>query len=316
MSEQNESLKVAVLMGGVGSERAVSLESGRSVVAALGEAGFTVMGHDLDPENLAILEDPSIHVFFPALHGTFGEDGQLQSIMADRGLRFVGSDGPACARSFDKQQTKQTVHAAGVRTPEAVTFDPAASVTLRATVAAWKQWVVKPVCQGSSVGVTLCTDLDEALATARATVDAYGNCMIERFVRGREVTVGVVLDTVLPVVEIRPECGFYDYHAKYEAEKTQYLFDTLPAAVSHELNSLTRIGFEALGMRHFGRLDFLVDSDDVPWFLEANAIPGLTGHSLLPKAAQQIGLPMPSLCARLVHAAAAPRCEPGCANRK
>ncbi len=314
MSEQNGPLKVAVLMGGIGSERAVSLESGRSVVAALGEAGFTVVSHDLDPGNLAILDDPSIHVFFPALHGTFGEDGQLQEIMADRGLCFVGSDGPACTCSFDKQRTKQAVHAAGVRTPEAITFDPAASGAARATLAPWAQWVVKPVCQGSSVGVTLCSDLDETLATAHTTHETYGNCMIERFVQGREVTVGVVLDQVLPVIEIRPECGFYDYHAKYQAEKTEYLFDTVPAAVCHELSSLTRIGFEALGMRHFGRLDFLVGSDDVPWFLEANAIPGLTGHSLLPKAAQRVGLPMPSLCARLVHAAAAPRCEPGFAN--
>jgi D-alanine-D-alanine ligase len=302
-------------MGGVGSERAVSLESGRSVVAALRETELTVIGHDLNPEDLAILDDPSIDVFFPALHGAFGEDGQLQEIMAERGLCFVGSEAAACRHAFDKHRTKQTVEAAGVRTPEAVTFVPAAQETVRTAVASWSQWVVKPTCQGSSVGVTLCHDLDEALATALATFHDYGDCMVERFVSGREVTVGVLLGEVLPVIEIRPEVGFYDYHAKYVADKTKYLFDTLPVPVCRELASLTRIGFEALALRHFGRLDFLVDAQDVPWFLEANAIPGLTGHSLLPKAAQHVGLSMPDLCVKLVQAASASCDGSGVVNR-
>jgi len=311
MSEHDGALTVAVLMGGVGSERAVSLESGRSVVEALRETELTAIGHDLDPKDLTILDDPSIDVFFPALHGAFGEDGQLQQVMAERGLRFVGSEAAACRHTFDKLRTKQTVEAAGGRTPEAVLFDPTAQDTVRATIASWSQWVVKPTCQGSSVGVTLCRDLDETLSTARTTFQTFGDCMVERFVSGREVTVGVFLGEVLPVIEIRPELGFYDYHAKYEADKTQYLFDTLSPTVCRELTALTRTGFEALAMRHFGRLDFLVDAQDVPWFLEANAIPGLTGHSLLPKAAQQVGVSMSDLCVKLVQTAAASCDESG-----
>jgi D-alanine-D-alanine ligase len=304
MTKPNGALKVAVLMGGVGAEREVSLESGRAVLAALRECAVTAIGHDLDPADLSILDDASIDVYFPALHGAFGEDGQLQRLMADRDLCFVGSEAAACDLTFDKLRTKAAVRAAGIRTPEAAVYDPALGDGLMAGVGDGPPWVVKPVCQGSSVGVTFCRDREDVLRSAQTTYASYGACMIERFVDGQEVTVGVLLGEVLPVIEIRPERGFYDYHAKYEAEKTQYLFDTLPAAVNRELTSLARTGFEVLGMRHFGRLDFLVDAEGVPWFLEANAIPGLTAHSLLPKAAQQVGLSMPRLCETLVRAAA------------
>lgn len=299
----NGVINVVVLMGGIGSEREVSLVSGRAVATALQAYGMNVHSHDLHPDNLSILDNTDIDVFFPALHGTFGEDGQLQRIMEDKGLCFVGSGAQACALTFDKQRTKQVVQTIDVPTPEAVTYSPESAKRLHGQVASWKHWVVKPICEGSSVGVTLSDDLDEVMGSAAAVFAQFGNCMIERFVKGREVTVGVVLGDTLPVIEVKPAEGFYDYQAKYEADNTQYLFNTLPDAQNLALQRFSEQSFSALEMRHFGRIDFLVDDEGGAWFLEANAIPGLTDHSLLPKAAQQVGVSMSELCGRLVEAA-------------
>ena len=299
-------MKVAVLFGGIGAERQVSIQSGRCVAEALEQAGFCVASADVRPDELDVLQDESIDVFFPALHGQFGEDGQLQQILEDNSLVYTGS-GPAASRlAFDKLASKKLFERAGAATPRVVEFSRDSDVRhiekqLRRL---GKKYVVKPVRQGSSVGVSIVSTADEALATAQRTLAEYGDCMIEQFVPGREFTVGILCDLALPIIEIRTQNSFYNYQAKYIDEGTQFLFDSIDdPAVAARISRAAMDCFNALGCRHFARVDFILSEDAVPYALEVNTIPGFTSHSLLPKAAAKTGLSMSQLCVKIVEAA-------------
>jgi D-alanine-D-alanine ligase len=302
-------IKVAVLAGGIGSERDISIQSGQCVAEALKEAGFEVVTADIRPDNLEILDDTSIDVFFPALHGEFGEDGRLQQILEDRSLLYAGS-GPAASRlAFDKMASKMLFEDAGVSTPFAIEFDSETNIDLleEQLLHLANKYVVKPIRQGSSVGVSIVSTPAEAVDAARRTLSEFGDCMIEEFVPGREVTVGILHGQALPIIEVRPKSGFYDYHAKYFDEQTQYLFDTVTDKTTAE--NLCRAAvecFNALGCRHFARVDFLLTDDQIVYVLETNTIPGFTSHSLLPKAAAKAGLSMGELCSSIVEAAYLP----------
>jgi D-alanine-D-alanine ligase len=302
-------IKVAVLAGGIGSERDISIQSGQCVAEALKEAGFEVVTADIRPDNLEILDDTSIDVFFPALHGEFGEDGRLQQILEDRSLLYAGS-GPAASRlAFDKMASKMLFEDAGVSTPFAIEFDSETNIDLleEQLLHLANKYVVKPIRQGSSVGVSIVSTPAEAVDAARRTLSEFGDCMIEEFVPGREVTVGILHGRALPIIEVRPKSGFYDYHAKYFDEQTQYLFDTVTDKTTAE--NLCRAAvecFNALGCRHFARVDFLLTDDQIVYVLETNTIPGFTSHSLLPKAAAKAGLSMGELCSSIVEAACLP----------
>jgi D-alanine-D-alanine ligase len=303
---QSKSQKVAVLMGGIGSERDVSLESGQCVAQALFTAGYETVTWDVAPDRLDILDDESVDVFFLALHGEFGEDGQLQSILEQRSLTYTGSRSGPCRVAFDKQASKVVFEAQGVSTPRGVLFDPA-----------WNQGefdamveplgsrvVIKPTRQGSSVGVQI-LDVSGGLYDAcRATVEVYETCLVETFVAGREMTVGILNGEALPVIEIRtPGHDFYDYQAKYMEQTTQYLFDTATPACAQIMQEAALACFRGIGLRHVARVDFMLTETGQAFALEVNTIPGLTSHSLLPKAAARVGLDMGELCSRVVEAA-------------
>ena len=302
----NKKPKVAVLAGGIGAEREVSLQSGRCVTEALKEAGFPVVTADIRPDDLEILQDRSIEVFFPALHGQFGEDGQLQHILEDRSLLYTGSGSTASKLAFDKMASKELFEDAGVAAPKAVEFRPESDIErLQQLLCQFgDKYVVKPVREGSSVGVHMVSTPDEALDAALKTYDQFGDCMIEDFVPGREVTVGILGEQILPILEIRTRSDFYDYHAKYVDERTEFLFDTItdPAVVA-DISRAAMNCFTALGCRHFARVDFILSDDGIAYVLELNTIPGFTSHSLLPKAAARAGRPMSDLCANIVEAA-------------
>ncbi len=310
--QREENMKVAVLRGGVGREREVSLESGRCVAEALRQGGIDVVTSDIRPDDMTILDRRDIDVFFLALHGEFGEDGQLQQVFEDRGLAYTGC-GPAASRlAFDKMASKRLFEAAGVKAPPVVEFGPGADPAqldgqLREL---GERFVVKPIRQGSSVGVYVVKSRAEAVQAARKVRDEFGDCMIESFIQGREVTVGVLDRRPLPIIEIRSKTGFYDYHAKYVDNRTEYLFDTIEdenvrARIAHAAMAC----FDALGCRDFSRIDFIVSEDGTPYALEANTIPGFTTHSLLPKAAAKIGIPMSDLCVRIVRTTRERRCR-------
>ncbi|UCC97634.1 MAG: D-alanine--D-alanine ligase [Phycisphaerales bacterium] len=301
----NEELKVAVLFGGIGTERDVSIQSGTCVAEALEQAGFRVVRADIRPDNLEILDDSSIDVFFPALHGTFGEDGRLQQKLEDKSLLYTGS-GPAASRlAFDKMASKELFERAGVATPGAIELS--AGSDLRQLEEQLRhfgpEYVIKPIKQGSSVGISIVSTPGEALAAAQQTLAEFGDCMIEQFIPGREVTVGILCGRALPVIEIRTKGTFYDYHAKYVDEQTEFLFGTIEEPVAAAISQAALNCFGALGCRHFARVDSILSDGGVAYALEVNTIPGFTSHSLLPKAAARTGLSMGDLCSKIIEAA-------------
>jgi len=311
-SPRHEKMKVAVLRGGVGREREVSLESGRCVAEALREGGLDVVVSDIRPDDMQILDSTDVDVFFLALHGEFGEDGQLQQVFEDHGLVYTGCGPTASRLAFDKMASKRLFRAAGVAVPAVVEFGPGADPSgLDAQLKGLgKRFVVKPLRQGSSVGVHMVNSRDEAVATACAVREEFGDCMIESFVEGREVTVGVLGRQPLPIIEIRSKTGFYDYHAKYVDDRTEYLFDTIDdEAVQTRVADAAMACFDALGCRDFSRVDFIVSREGTPHALEVNTIPGFTTHSLLPKAAGKIGLSMSELCVQIVETTVTRSCR-------
>jgi len=303
-SHVEESIRVAVLRGGVGRERQVSLESGRCVAEAMQQAGLDVVASDIRPDDMQVLDRKDIDVFFLALHGEFGEDGQLQQVFEGRGLAYTGSGPEASRLAFDKMASKQLFAGAGVDVPAVVEFtrDMKPAELERQLKGLGERFVVKPICQGSSVGVHVLDSRREAIAAAQQVLGEFGDCMVESFIQGRELTVGVLGRQALPIIEIRSKTGFYDYHAKYVDDRTEYLFDTIEdRAVQARVQRAALACFDALGCRDFARVDFILSEDGTPYALEVNTIPGFTTHSLLPKAAARIGLSMGELCVGIVR---------------
>lgn len=291
--------RVAVLMGGASSERDVSLRSGQAVVKGLLDAGY-----DATPVVLAraALEGvpAGTEAVFLALHGGYGEDGGVQADLDRLGLPYTGSGAAASRLAMDKVATKRRLEMCGVPTPE---YEVLAAGESAARLT--PPLVVKPPRDGSSVGVSLVRHADEwpaALAQAR-TFDK--EVLVERYIEGREWTVGVVGDEALPAVEIRAAGGWYGFEAKYVDKTTVYCFPDDPAdrATLARASALALDTFRALGARGLGRVDFRVTEDGRLFVLELNSLPGFTASSLLPKAAARAGLSFSALCARVMELA-------------
>ncbi len=304
-----EGFKVVVLCGGIGEEREVSLESGERVYKGLMEAGFDTKLSDICPEDISVLDESDVDVFFVMLHGRFGEDGQLQRIMEAKGLVYTGSGPEASRLAFDKLASKKLFSSAGVSVPSSVEYKAGQEDEFRrGLVGLSDKFVIKPVRGGSSVGVRIFSDVEAAVEGAGEVSEQFGECFAEEFISGREVTVGVLCGESLPVIEIRPRSGFYDYHSKYIDAGTEYLFDTIQE--KELLAKIEQTGlacFEVLGCSDFGRADFILGDDGVVYALEVNTIPGFTEHSLVPKAAARAGKSMAEVCGMIVKAALAKR---------
>lgn len=297
---------VAVLMGGEGDERQVSLESGKCVAESLRKAGYKVISSDIDSKNLDILDNKDIDIFFLALHGAFGEDGSLQQILEDRGLVYTGSCPKASRISFDKIQSKSVFEQNGIKTAKYVSVKTNEDLNrLKDKLfTGGKKFVIKPSCQGSSVGIEIVDSFDEALIAAENCFVRFGDTLIEEFIGGREITVGILGNTALPIIEIKPKRNFYDYQAKYIDDATEFCFDTIgDVELENQIKQSALDCFNRLGCRHFARIDFILTQDGSAYVLEANTIPGMTSHSLLPKAAAKAGMDMPSLCGSILKIA-------------
>ncbi|MCF7955931.1 MAG: D-alanine--D-alanine ligase [Phycisphaerae bacterium] len=299
----DKSIKVCVLMGGVGAERAVSLDSGKNIAAAIREAGIECVEFDITPDDMSILDDASIDVFFLGLHGKFGEDGELQQILEDKKLVYTGSGPKASADAFDKVVSKEIFAKAGVDLPRHVLVcdgDSAEDLAGRLSDMGDK-FVVKPVKQGSSVGVVIVDGCKEAATAGLECFAEFGDCMIEEFIDGREITVGILNGVALPITEIVSKTKFYDYEAKYLADTTEYLFDTITdPALIEKINRSALACYDSLGCRHQSRVDMILSQDGVPYVLEINTLPGFTGHSLLPMAAKRAGMSGSELCLKII----------------
>lgn len=294
---------VAVLYGGPSEERSISLASGEAVASALERRGHGVAridaGHDL-PERL---REAGAERAWVALHGPFGEDGVVQGCLETLGLAYTGSGVLGSALAMDKLRSKQVWQAAEIPTPPVV--DLASEPP--ETVAARLGWpvMVKPACSGSSLGMTRVEDADGLPAAHRAAAAFDRTVLAEAWVDGAEVTVGVLADEPLPVLRLQTARGFYDYAAKYEhGAGTEYLHPTgLGGEVEEYCQHLAMAAFRALGCGGWGRVDLMVGESGVQ-VLEVNTIPGMTEHSLVPKAAAHAGVEFDDLVERILATAA------------
>jgi len=287
---------VAVLKGGFSAEREVSLESGAAIANGLRKAGYAVTEIDVISPDFTV--PAGIEAVFIALHGTFGEDGGAQTRLTELGLPYVGADVEASRRSFDKLLTEICLRKAGVLVPESETLRHGDQRTLALPVA------VKPPRQGSSVGCSLVFQEEEWLPAMEDALKYDDEILIQRFIPGREFTVGIVDGEVLPIVEIVTADGWYDYTAKYKVDTTRYVIPAeLDAETAARMQASTRKTFDALGARGFGRVDFRMTPEGELFVLELNTIPGFTSHSLLPKAAAAAGIEFSALCDRIMKTA-------------
>ncbi len=294
-----ENLRVTVLRGGPSSEREVSLASGAAVADACRRLGYLVAEGDIGPDDLAALDAPA-DVVFPVLHGPFGEDGQLQAILEERGLCYVGSDSVASRVAMDKDMSKRIWQGAGLPTAPWIVLDRASGpAVLPESLAA--PIVIKPLDEGSSIGVSIVTEPGQVDGALRDAVGRYGRVLVEKALCGPELTVGILGDQALPIIQVKPTEGFFDFQAKYERDDTAFLFEPeIDRTTYQHVQEMALEAFDALGCRDLSRVDFIVDRAVGPQLLEINTLPGFTSHSLLPKAAAQAGIEFDRLVEVLV----------------
>lgn len=293
---QNKFQHTAVLKGGFSAEREVSLESGSAIAGGLRAAGYMVTEIDVTSPDFTVRA--GVEAVFIALHGTFGEDGGAQARLTELGLPYVGANAKASRIAFDKILTEECLRKKKIPVPASEVLYRGDTPSMKPPVA------VKPPRQGSSVGCSLVFDESE---WPLALADAWQydeEILVQRFIPGREFTVGIVDGTVLPIVEIVTAAGWYDYTAKYKVDTTRYVIPAeLDPKTAKRMQKTALKTFEALGARGFGRVDFRMTPEGEQYVLELNTIPGFTSHSLLPKAAAAAGIEFPELCDRIMQTA-------------
>ena len=331
-----ESLKVVVLTGGTSEERDVALASGAQVARALASRGHEVLCVDTaqgvlpssevdrliedgvapqapPPESLDLLKTgdttaltraPELQdtdILFPALHGGTGEDGTLQALLELAGIPFAGSGRLGCTLAMDKEVAKSLFRAVGVPTPDWLA-GPAPFEEVEAALGL--PVIVKPPSGGSTLGLALAQDRSEFQAAVDDALRYEDRILFEKYVPGRELTVGIVGDQALPVGEIVPAHTLFDYECKYQPGLAEEIFPAdIPSALADRLKELALQVHRCLFLRDFSRVDFILDERGKPWCLEANALPGLTAQSLLPRGAAAAGIDFPDLCDRIARLA-------------
>jgi D-alanine-D-alanine ligase len=306
MVGRKASWHIGVLMGGTSSEREVSLRSGQAVVEALRSQGRKVVPIDVQSESLRELENLTIDVAFLALHGRFGEDGRIQRLLESRGIPYTGSGPEASRAAMDKVESKRLFRHRNVETPRHHVIMRGESLAL------WEQCaralgypvVLKPRAEGSSVGVTVHEDCSTLLDGAAECFrhDAMG--LMEKFIQGRELTVGILEGKALPLIELKPKSRFFDYNAKYKDPNTLYIVDPQISDLDkRRVQKAAKEAHDALGCEGFSRVDLILSPLCSVYVLEVNTIPGLTSRSLFPKAARAAGIEFPELCEKLVQSA-------------
>jgi len=291
--------KIAVLKGGISSERNISLRSGVAIAKGLRDAGYNVLEIDIQSKLLNLPRN--IDAVFVALHGTFGEDGEIQKLLTQAQIPFTGSDANSCQIAFDKVRTREILINAGIPVAKGELITNPNQRTLSLPI------VVKPPREGSSVGCHLVLKEEE---WEPAYIDAAyysGDALVETYIPGRELTVSILNNKPLPVIEICTETTWYDFNAKYVTGNTSYLVPApLTDTETKKLQQLAQKTFNVLKAHAFARVDFRLSPEGNPYVLELNSIPGFTATSLLPKAAAAAGISFPELCAQIIEMATIP----------
>lgn len=297
-------MRITVLRGGPSAEREISLISGKAVADGLRQGGHDVFESDISPADLSGLDHPA-DVIFPVLHGAFGESGELQEILESRNLKFVGSGSGASRIGIDKIATKEVWKQAGLPTPPW-------NVVLRgeAFPEIDGSCVVKAIGSGSSIDVFVCKAPAEAPAQAKdaltKVLSRHDRALVEKYIDGVELTVGILEDRALPPIRIVPKAEFFDFEAKYKSADTEHRFDTgLPDDLIARVQDFALRAHNAVGCRDLSRVDVMIDQDHRPFLIEINTLPGFTPKSLLPEAAAKTGISFVQLVDRLARRAAA-----------
>jgi len=294
--------RVAVLMGGVSREREISLKTGKAILKALTEKGYPAVSVDVGDDIADKLIKEKIECAFLALHGRFGEDGTIQGMLELMRVPYTGSGVLASALAMDKIMSKKLFLFEKIPTPRFEAFrrdeikkDPLKRTSVPLPV------VVKPAREGSTIGVSIVRK-DEELVPALKKAGEYDEAiLVEEFMKGKEITVGILENIPLPVIEIVPKSGFYDYYAKYTKGETQYI---LPARIPREkylsAQEVSLRAFQQLGCSGVARVDLMTDENEDPFVIDVNTMPGMTETSLLPKAAHYAGIPFEDLVERIL----------------
>ena len=303
--------KIGVLMGGTSTEREVSLRSGTAIHNALKGLGYDTIAIDAGPDICSVLKTETIELSFLALHGGYGENGAIQGMLEVLGIPYTGSGVLASALAMDKEASKKIFLHHKIPVPPFVVIQRSAFSVQRKTPNSELltpdfnlPWVVKPVAEGSSVGVSIVkeeTGFEQALETAYH----YGlKAIVEKYIDGKEVHIGILNDRILGGVEVRPSLEFYSYEAKYTAGQTEYI---LPPEIDTKAYERAKVAafsaHSSLGCKGATRVDLRVDGEGNPYVLEVNTIPGMTETSLLPKIAKKAGLDFPALIEEMVRGA-------------
>ena len=292
----NKDILIAVIMGGPGSEREVSLASGHAVLAALKEQGLNAVAVDVTGHSFELPAGTGL--CFNTIHGTFGEDGEVQAILESMQMPYTGAGRESSKVAFDKVASKEVFLAHGVPTPVSEIVDCSAGAKLPVMS---PPYVVKPPCEGSSVGVHIVHDPSEATAAMEDAAKYGDQVLVEQYIEGLELTVGVLDGVALPIVHIAPRSGFYDMKNKYpwlndDGGTDYYCPADLDESTTLAVQDAALAAHCALGIEIYSRVDVLLDKEGRPYVLEANTIPGMTASSLLPKAAQVAGYEFGPLC--------------------
>jgi len=306
--------RIAVLMGGTSGERAVSLRSGRNVLRALRSHGLDAVEIDpADPDFVRSLIDGKIDLAFIALHGRGGEDGSIQGLLESLNIPYTGSGVLASALAMNKVASKRIFLSVGIPTPQFMVIDPGVDLNEQCRLAIKRiglPIVVKPTSEGSSLGVSIVKEEAFLLETVRKTLIQFGDIFLERFIPGREVTVGI-LGTgegayPLPVLELVPRREFYDYEAKYTPGMTRFILPApFPREIYDRIQEVALMAHRALGCKGVSRVDIRVDPEGTPFVTDVNTVPGLTDLSDLPAQAKCAGIPYDELILRILESALA-----------
>jgi len=297
---------VGVLMGGLSKEREVSLKSGAAVLDALILRGYDAVPIDVGPDIVQQLKEKAIEVAFLALHGRYGEDGCIQGLLEILKIPYTGSSVMTSALAMDKHLTKDIARQEGLSTPDSIFFDAflenidpfLQKFNLSFPV------VVKPSREGSTIGIAKVENFAELKPAILAAAQLDSRVLIEAFVQGREVTVPILHQEALPVLEVVPKNGFYDYQSKYTPGATTYLCPAeLPEEWTRRVQEDAKRIYRRLGCEGVARADFIFDSAGVPYFLEINTLPGMTGTSLVPKSAAVAGMNFGELVEKILDSA-------------
>jgi D-alanine-D-alanine ligase len=292
--------KVGVLMGGTAAEREISLISGQAVYSALKKQGINAIAIDIKENAAEQLLNEGLDRVFNVLHGRGGEDGVIQGLLETLGLPYTGSGVMGSAVSMDKYRTKLLWQGLGLPTPGFALVS--SEEDIKAAVELGFPLMVKPVHEGSSIGMAYVEGVEDLKKAWKAAAQFDRQVMVERWVTGKEYTASILGNRVLPMIRLESSNRFYDYEAKYESDSTQYHIPCgLDELTEQRFAQLAKTAFDATGASGWGRVDLLVDEEDNPWFIEVNSVPGMTSHSLVPMAANAVDISFDQLVWKILE---------------